>query len=137
MESIELIGYPIKVSNSTVFKQCFITFVTQIGVIEVKINCILENYKYARYIDYCHLCQIFIVKTRTNWILKDFITSEKIFAPKDYEQCLKLADIVRLCNKNFKKIDDNFLPLVNLITQDFKANVPITDIQKRITDQVL
>ena len=133
MESIELIGYPIRTTNSLAFKCCFITFVTQIGVIDVKINCLLDQYKYSRYIDYCHLCKIFIVKSRTNWILKDFILAEKIFSPKDYDQCLMLADSVKIFNKNFKKIDENFLPLINKISINFSEYKNIQEINSLIT----
>jgi hypothetical protein len=137
MESIELIGYPIKTTNSTVFKCSFITFATQIGIIDVKVNCIIDNYKYAKYIDYCHLCKIFIVKSRTNWILKDFITADQIFNPLTYEDCLRLSDILKLCNINFKKIDENFLPLIQEITRDFSDHRPSSFIQDRIERLVL
>jgi hypothetical protein len=136
MDSIELIGYPIRVSNSTIFKHCFITFATQIGVVDVKINCILENYKYGKYIDYCNLCQFYLVKTRENWILKDFIRSESIFSPNSFSEFEQLADIVKLMQKNFKKIDENFLPLINQISTDFKSQHPNSHYQKLIEDFV-
>jgi hypothetical protein len=119
MDSIELIGYPIKVSNSTIFKKSFITFVTPIGVIDVKINCLLENYKYEKYIDYTHLCQFYLVKTRENWILKDFQKAEKIFILNTYEDYQKLADTIFILQKNLKKIDENFLPLIHDISINF------------------
>ncbi len=136
MDSIELVGFPIRVSNSTVFKHCFITFATPIGIVDVKINCILENYKYAKYIDFCNLCQFYLVKTRENWILKDFIRAEKIFEPSHYPQFEQLADIIRLMQKNFKKTDENFLPLINKISQDFHQNRPNSHYQKLIEDFV-
>jgi hypothetical protein len=136
MDSIELIGFPIRVSNSTVFKHCFITFATPIGLVDAKVNCYLENYKYGRYIDYCNLCQFFLVKTRENWILKDFIRAEKIFDPQHYTQFEQLADIVKLMQKNFKKTDENFLPLINQISNDFTDNNPIGYYTKIIEDYV-
>lgn len=137
MESIELIGYPFRVSNSTVFNNSFISFATQIGVVDVKINCILENYKYSRYIDYCHLCQFFLVKTRENWILKEFIKAEKIFEPQNYDDCIKITEMIRLFQRNFKKIDENFLPLINELTIDYKNNEKIFNIQTKIEKYVL
>ncbi|MGL4759829.1 MAG: hypothetical protein ACRCXZ_10955 [Patescibacteria group bacterium] len=122
MDSIELIGYPIRVTNSTVFKHSFITFLTPIGLVDAKINCLLENYKYGKYIDYSNLCQFYLVKTRENWILKDFIKSEKIFNLTTYNQHLMLSDIIRLLQKNCKKTDENFLPLLNEICQEFNSN---------------
>jgi hypothetical protein len=137
MESIELIGYPFKVSNSSVYNCSFVTFATPIGVIDVKINCILENYKYAKYIDYCHLCKFFIVKSRQNWILKDFIKAEKIFLPKRYDDYLLLTDIIRLFQRNFKKIDENFLPLINQVTSDFNDSKSLLEIKAVIEESVL
>ena len=72
MESLEVVGYPIKVANSSVFKVSFVTLVTSKGIIEVKINCLLESYKYSKWFDHCHLCQVFVVKVEIIGSLKNF-----------------------------------------------------------------
>lgn len=136
MDSIELIGFPIRISSSTVFKHSFITFATPIGLVDAKVNCLIENYKYGKYFDYCNLCQIYLIKTRENWIIKEFVRSEKIFEPESYQNYLQLSEIIKILQKNLKKTDENFLPLINQISIDYKTPNPITHYQKLIEDYV-
>ena len=135
MESLEVVGYPIKVTNSSVFKVSFVTLVTSKGIIEVKINCLLESYKYSKWFDHCHLCQVFVVKSRNNWIIKEFLESKKIFEISNYQQWLLLSDTLLLFYQNFKKIDEDFLPLVIDISQNFQ-DLTLQDITKKIENYI-
>lgn len=112
MESQEIIGYPIKISQNSVFNSSYITLVTNKGVLVVKINGHFDTYKYAASFDYRHLLKLFIVKSRHNWVVTEFVESALIYDPKTYKEFVFLASVVKLYNKFFKKIDDNFLPLV-------------------------
>lgn len=117
MEYLNVIAYPIKITESIVFKLSFITLVTNLGVFDVKINGLAQDYKYNRYLDYTHLCELSLVRTRNNWIIKEFISAEQIIKPSKYSEYLKISFFVKNCFKYLKKSDDNFLPLIKKIVE--------------------
>jgi hypothetical protein len=137
MESQEIIGYPIKISQNSVFNSSYITLVTNKGVLVVKINGHFDSYKHASSFDYRHLLKLFMVKSRHNWIITEFLESAKIYDPSSYKEFVFLASVVKLYNKFFKKIDDNFLPLVMHFANSGIFTMQLTEIEELLERYVL
>jgi hypothetical protein len=121
LEYKKIVAYPIRISPNSIFNFSFITLATDEGVIDVKINGSFNDYKYANYFNYCYLCNLVLVKSRTNWVIKEFEQASKIFDPQNYQEYLHLAFMISSFGKYFKKIDENFIPLILEFSQNQKV----------------
>lgn len=124
MEIREISGIVISVKSDSVFKVCYLKFLTESKVETVKVSTSREESKFQNFFDPTYIITIEIVKTRKNWILKQVLSSRKIHPVTDYSKMLKLASMFKLVDKNLTESQETEILywLVNQIKYEFKGN---------------
>jgi hypothetical protein len=123
METKELTGVIISVKSDTVFKVCYIKFLTESRVVTLKVTTSSEESRFQNYFDPTHIVTVEIVKTRKNWILKQILKAKKIHPISDYSKMLNLASKMHIVDKNLVdgQETDLLFWLVNQIKTEFKG----------------
>jgi hypothetical protein len=119
MQILSVKAYPIKISKATVFNFTYVTLATSQGVLITKVMGNFSNYKYSSYFDFCHTFDLLLVKSNKNWIIKEFNNPYQVLQPKNYQDYELIAKSLRYMYLNFIKIDDNFLPLLDEVFDNF------------------
>lgn len=86
---------PLRVWQDELMGVSFIDVLGQSEIYSVKLPSTIANYKLGHLINPEYLLDIELVKTRKNWVLKNAYIAKKLTTPKNYDEHIKLSEMIK------------------------------------------
>lgn len=103
MEQREIWGLPLGYHNDSIFKVCYLRFLTERSFESIKITSRIEDYRFHHVIQPYILINAELVKTKKNWILKHINQTEQIAKPLSYKDFLLIEQYCTLTTKHIRE----------------------------------
>lgn len=133
MEFREDTVVPIRVWQDEIMGVSFIDVLGKDQLYAVKLPSTIEKYRFGHLINPEYLLDIELVKTRKNWVLKNVSIHQRLTTPTNYDEHIKLSEMIKTIAKlsyseqesGLQKVLLHFLslPLLSFDLSEFEAAV--------------